>query len=61
VTLYFDKPEDALRFTAAISAVLYTDTREREDVARLTKQIGKVTRVTTRGSLQSESLVTGQQ
>lgn len=51
VTLYFDNPEDALRFTVAMSAVLFTENRAREDVAKLARELGKVGRVTTRGVL----------
>jgi hypothetical protein len=57
VTVYFDKPEDALRFTVALSALLFTEERAREDVAKLIREMGKVSRVTTKGLLQPAGVV----
>jgi len=55
VTVYFDKPEDALRFTVALSSLLFTEDRSPEDMAKLAREAGRVTRVTTRGMLQPAS------
>ena len=52
VTVYFDKPEDALRFTVALSALLFTEDHSPEDKAKLAREAGRVTRVTARGTLQ---------
>lgn len=51
VTLYFDNPQDALRFTVAMSAVLFIENQAREDVTRLLRELAKVGRVTTTGVL----------
>ena len=53
VTLYFETPEDAFRFTVAISSVISDETRAsvREDFAKLARAIGSVSRVTTQGVL----------
>ncbi len=58
VVLYFDSQQDALRFTLALSAVIFADNRTctREDVAKLARQISKVSRVTAQGALQPAQL-----
>jgi hypothetical protein len=57
VTLYFERPEDALRFTVALSSVIFNDqsARSREDTSRLAREISKISRVTTRGVLKPGS------
>src|SRR5262244_4282504 len=57
VTLYFDRPEDALHFTVALSSVIFNDqsARSREDTTRLAREIAKISRVTTRGVLKPAS------
>jgi hypothetical protein len=52
VTVYFAKPEDALRFTVALSGLLFTEVHSPHDMTKLAREAGKVTRVTTRGMLQ---------
>lgn len=47
VTVFFDKPEDALRFTVALSPLLFTPEYSREDAVKLAREAAKVTRVTT--------------
>jgi hypothetical protein len=56
VTLYFETPEDAFRFTVAISSVISDETRAsvREDFAKLARAIGSVSRVTTQGVLNAQ-------
>jgi hypothetical protein len=49
--VYFDKPEDALRFTVALSA-LFIEDHSSEDRAKLAREARRVTRVTARGMLQ---------
>jgi len=56
VTVYFDKPEDALRFTVALSPLLFTEVHSPEDMTKLAREAGKVTRVTMRGMLQPASM-----
>jgi hypothetical protein len=53
VSLYFDSPADALRFTVAISSVISAETREsvREDFLKLSRAIANISRVTTKGVL----------
>jgi hypothetical protein len=52
VRLYFDNPQDAMHFTVALSAVIFSDSRaSREEVTKLAREITKVSRVTTRGVL----------
>jgi hypothetical protein len=53
VVLYFDRPEDAMHFTVALSSVIFNDatTRTREDITKLAREIAKISRVTTKGSL----------
>jgi hypothetical protein len=57
VTLYFEQPEDALRFTVALSSVIFNDqsARSREDTSKLAREIAKISRVTTRGVLKPAS------
>lgn len=52
VTLYFDRPEDALGFAVALSSVIFEDQsgRTREEISRLAKQVAKISRVTTRAA-----------
>ena len=51
VSLYFDSPADALRFTVAISSVISAESRDsvREDFMKLARAIANVSRVTTKG------------
>ena len=60
VTLYFERPEDALRFTVALSSVIFNDqsARSREDTSKLAREIAKISRVTTRGVLKPASTTT---
>jgi len=53
VVLYFDRPEDAMHFTVALSSVIFNDAtaRTREDITKLAREIGKISRVTTKGTL----------
>jgi hypothetical protein len=53
VILYFDTSRDALHFTLAVSPVIARDVKpcSREDLARLARELGKVNRVTTSGTL----------
>lgn len=52
VRLYFENPQDAMHFTVALSAVIFSDSRaSREEVTKLAREITKVSRVTTRGVL----------
>jgi len=53
VILYFDTSRDALHFTLAVSPVIARDLKActREDLARLARELGKVNRVTTSGTL----------
>lgn len=55
VILYFDKQEDAVRFTLAASSVISTDgpTRSDDAVAEVAKEICKASRITTAGALSS--------
>jgi hypothetical protein len=43
VVLYFDRPEDAMHFTVALSSVIFNDatTRTREDITKLAREIAK--------------------
>jgi hypothetical protein len=53
VVLYFDRPEDAMHFTVALSSVIFNDAtaRTREDITKLAREIAKISRVTTKGTL----------
>ena len=57
VVVYFDRPEDAFRFTAAVSSVMSAESRStlKEDFVRLARAIGNVSRVTTKGVLIGEN------
>src|SRR5581483_328527 len=57
VVLYFERPEDAMHFTVALSSVIFNDQagRTREDITRLAREIAKISRVTTRGMLKPSS------
>jgi hypothetical protein len=54
VVLYFDRQEDALHLALSLSAVMFGDNLRctPEEVARLAREIAKVSRVTTKGVLQ---------
>jgi hypothetical protein len=47
VILYFDKPEDAVRFTVVASSVLAADESAdpREALAQIAREFGKVSRI----------------
>jgi hypothetical protein len=45
VVLYFDKPEDAVRFTVAASSVLAADEPDDEALAQIAQEFGKVSRI----------------
>jgi len=46
VVLYFDKPEDAVRFTVAASSVIAADEpANAEAIAQVAQEIGKVNRI----------------
>ena len=46
VVLYFDKPEDAVRFTVAASSVIAADEPANPEViAQVAQQFGKVNRI----------------
>jgi hypothetical protein len=46
VVLYFDKPEDAVRFTVAASSVLSADEpANAEAIAQVAQEFGKVNRI----------------
>ncbi len=47
VVLYFDKPEDAIRFTIAASSVLAADepARAQDALALFAQEFGKVSRI----------------
>lgn len=61
VRLFFDNPTDAMHFTVALSAVIFSDSRaSREEVTKLAREITKVSRVTTRGVLQPKDNDEGQ-
>jgi hypothetical protein len=53
VVVYFDKEEDALRFTLAASSVLSADNSEETNVALASvgEEISKASRITAEGSL----------
>jgi hypothetical protein len=55
VILYFDKPEDALRFTLAASSVMSADNQagREEALNRIAREISKASRITTAGVLAS--------
>jgi hypothetical protein len=53
VVVYFDHPEDAFRFTVAISSVISNENQActRQDLIKLAHEVVKVSRVTTKGIL----------
>jgi len=58
VVLYFDRQEDALHLALSLSSVMSSeDLAGGEEVTRLTREIAKVNRVTTRGVLEPVYLV----
>jgi hypothetical protein len=54
VVLYFDRQEDAVRFTLAASSVISAEApaRSNEMVVKVAKEICKASRITTEGALQ---------
>ncbi len=54
VVLYFDKQEDALKFTLAASSVISDGAPLRETALKVAKEVCKATRITTEGSLDPE-------
>jgi len=57
VILYFENQEDAVLFTLAASSVLSEDGRvcSREDLLKVGKEIGKASRIATRGAVELAS------
>jgi hypothetical protein len=57
VVLYFDRQEDALRFTLAASSVMSTDGTLNSSSAAIkaAERLCKATRITAEGALNSES------
>jgi len=55
VVLYFEKQEDAVRFTLAASSVISADEQARahDAAAKVAKEICKASRITTEGALSS--------
>lgn len=53
VVLYFDRQEDAVRFTLAASSVISSESRTRtdEEVVKVAAEICKASRITTEGVL----------
>jgi hypothetical protein len=53
VVLYFDRQEDAVRFTLAASSVISAEApaRSNEMVVKVAKEICKASRITTEGAL----------
>jgi len=53
VVLYFEKQEDAVRFTLAASSVISADEQARalDAAAQVAKEISKASRITTEGAL----------
>jgi hypothetical protein len=56
VVLYFDRQEDAVRFTLAASSVMSADTSgeapvHNSNAAKVAKEISKASRITTEGVL----------
>ena len=53
VVLYFEKQEDALRFTLAAGSVLADPKRNHtvEDLLKVVREIGRASRITTKGTL----------
>lgn len=53
VVLYFDRQEDAVRFTVAASSVISADgpAHRNEAVVKIAKEICKASRITTEGGL----------
>jgi hypothetical protein len=53
VVLYFENQEDAVRFTLAAGSVLSEDEPRHsvEDLAKVAREMGRATRITTHGSL----------
>jgi hypothetical protein len=52
VVLYFDEPEDAVKFTLAASSVIFAEEpgRDREALARIVREISKARRIKTDGT-----------
>jgi hypothetical protein len=53
VVLYFENQEDAVRFTLAAGSVLSEEqpSHSVEDLAKVAREMGRATRITTNGSL----------
>jgi len=51
VVLYFDRQEDAVRFTLAASSVISSESRADEEVIKIAAEICKASRITTEGVL----------
>jgi hypothetical protein len=56
VVLYFENPEDAVRFTLAAGSVLSEDVPNRnvEELAKVAREMGRATRITTNGSIKDK-------
>jgi len=55
VVLYFEKPEDALRFTLAASSVI-SDDGSAHDAEKVAQEISKASRITTEGVLNAATI-----
>ncbi|HJT69285.1 MAG TPA: hypothetical protein VJ731_03755 [Terriglobales bacterium] len=55
VVLYFDRQEDAVQFTLAASSVIADGAPLRETALKVAKEVCKATRITTEGTLSSET------
>jgi len=52
VVLYFDRQEDAVRFTVAASSMISAEeARSSDAVVKIAKEISKASRITTEGAL----------
>jgi hypothetical protein len=62
VVLYFDKQEDALRFTLAASTVMSADglaPRSNDPLTKIAREIRKASRITTEGVVKSADVEAG--
>jgi hypothetical protein len=57
VVLYFEKQEDAVRFTLAASSVMSADaaSRANEALSKIAKEIRKASRITTEGAVDASA------
>lgn len=55
VVLYFDKQEDAMLFTLAASSMIAADNPPDQSAMKIAKEIRKVTRITTEGSINRQA------